>query len=480
MEYEAVIGLEVHAQLKTKTKLFCSCSTEFGAEPNTHGCPVCLGLPGSLPVLNEEAVNYAIKMALATNCRINETSIFARKNYFYPDLPKGYQISQYDKPLAEEGFVEFYVDGEKKRVRLIRIHIEEDAGKLKHEGSDGSLFDVNRAGTPLIEIVSYPDIRTPKEASEYMKKLRQILLYLGISDGNMEEGSLRCDANISVRPKGTDKLGTKTELKNLNSFRNLEKAIEYEIERQISLIENGEKVVQETRLWDPVKNVTRAMRSKEEAHDYRYFPEPDLVPLVVNEEWISNIKETIEELPNEKIERFMKDYNLSYYEANLLCETKERANYYEEVIKIHPDYKQVANWMLVEVYRYLNDNNIEIKDFPIKPEDLGELLKFIKDGKITNNIGKKVFQKMIETGKKAAQIIEEEGLVQISDTSELDAIADEIIKNSPKQVEKYLKGNEKVLGYFIGQLMRETKGKANPQIANQLFKKKLEELKNNG
>ena len=476
MEYEAVIGLEVHVQLLTETKIFCSCSTKFGDPPNTHVCPVCLGMPGVLPVLNKKVVDYAIRLALATNCRINRRSVFARKNYFYPDLPKGYQISQYELPIAEDGYVEFDLDGERKRVGLIRIHMEEDAGKLIHgEGSDkNSYVDFNRAGVPLLEIVSKPDIRSPKEATEYARTLRQIVRYLGISDGNMEEGSMRADANISIRPKGSNGLGTKTEIKNMNSFHGIERALQYEFERQVMVLESGGKVVQETRLWDAASGKTFSMRSKEEAHDYRYFPEPDLVFLDIDDEWIKKEKGNLPELPVARADRFQEEYDLPAYDSKVLTQEKSVADYFEEVVKLYNKPKVVSNWIMSEFLHHLNEDKIDIYDSKVTPKMFADMLKLIDEGTISGKIGKSVFQEMYNSGKDPKKIVEEKGLVQIKDESFIEEIVDKVIAENPDVVEKYKAGKKGVMGFFVGQVMRETKGKANPGLVNEILRKKLE------
>ncbi|GAB6182580.1 Asp-tRNA(Asn)/Glu-tRNA(Gln) amidotransferase subunit GatB [Thermodesulfovibrio hydrogeniphilus] len=476
MQYEAVIGLEVHAQLLTESKIFCACSTKFGAEPNTQVCPVCLGMPGVLPVLNKKAVEYTIKTGLAMNCRIAQYSRFARKNYFYPDLPKGYQISQYELPLCEDGYLEITVDGKKKKIRIKRIHLEEDAGKNIHDPSGYSFVDFNRTGVPLMEIVSEPDISSPKEAAIYMKKLRTILRYLGVCDGNMEQGSLRCDANVSVRPVGSTEFGVKTELKNINSFRYVEKALEYEIQRQIKLIENGEKIIQETRLWDAQTGKTFSMRSKEEAHDYRYFPEPDLVPVVVSDEWIEKIKEDMPELPDAKIEKFMQKYGLPAYDSEILTEEKALAEWFEEAVQLGVKPKEAANWIMVELLRLINEEGKEITECPLKPVQLVELLNLIEKGTINRNTAKEVFEDMYKTGKSAEQIVKEKGLTQISDdTVIMDAIK-EVLSKNPKEVERFKAGEQKLIGFFVGQVMKLTKGKANPKLVNQLLLKALKEV----
>ncbi len=476
MQYEAVIGLEVHAQLLTESKIFCACATKFGADPNTQVCPVCLGMPGVLPVLNIKAVEYTIKTGLAMNCRIAPYSRFARKNYFYPDLPKGYQISQYELPLCEDGYLEITVDGRKKKIRIKRIHLEEDAGKNIHDPSGYSFVDFNRTGVPLMEIVSEPDISSPKEAAIYMKKLRTILRYLGVCDGNMEQGSLRCDANVSVRPLGSTEFGVKTELKNINSFRYVEKALEYEIQRQIKLIERGEKIVQETRLWDPQTGKTFSMRSKEEAHDYRYFPEPDLVPVVVSDEWIEKIKEDMPELPDAKIEKFMQEYGLPAYDSEILTEEKALAEWFEEAVRLGAKPKEAANWIMVELLRLINEEGKEITECPLKPSQLVELLNLIEKGVINRNTAKEVFEEMYKTGKSAEHIVKEKGLTQISDDAVIMEAIKEVLSKNPKEVERFKAGEEKLVGFFVGQVMKLTKGKANPKLVNQLLLKALKEV----
>jgi aspartyl-tRNA(Asn)/glutamyl-tRNA(Gln) amidotransferase subunit B len=475
MRYEAVIGLEVHAQMLTETKIFCGCSTKFGSEPNTQTCPVCIGMPGVLPVLNRKALEFAIKTGLATNCKISPYSRFARKNYFYPDLPKGYQISQYELPICEYGCIEIVFDGDVRNIGITRIHMEEDAGKNIHEGGTGnySFVDLNRAGVPLMEIVSEPDIRSPREAVDYMKKLRAILRYLGVCDGNMEQGSLRCDANISVRPPGQSEFGTRAEVKNINSFRFVEKALEYEIKRQIKVVEGGGKVIQETRLWDPVRGVTESMRGKEEAHDYRYFPEPDLVPIVVEQEWIEEIKASLPELPDIKRERFVSEYGLPEYDADLLVSEKPLADWYEEAVKIGGLPKTVANWIKVELLRLLNEENKTIEECSIKPNHLVDMLILMDKGTISGKIAKTVFEEMYRTGKDAEIIVKEKGLIQISDSGAIEKAVDDVIAKNPKEVERFKSGEEKLLGFFVGHVMKLTKGKANPQMVNELLKKKL-------
>ncbi len=472
MNYEAVIGLEIHAQLLTKTKIFCGCSTEFGSEPNSQTCPVCIGMPGVLPVLNKRVVEFAIKTGLAMNCKIASYSRFARKNYFYPDLPKGYQISQYELPICEHGYVDIVVDGVKRRVGITRIHMEEDAGKNIHE-RDSSLVDLNRTGVPLLEIVTEPDIRTPKEAAVFMKKLRAILRYLGVCDGNMEQGSLRCDANVSIRPVGSTEFGTKTEIKNINSFRFVEKALEYEIKRQIKVLSEGGTIVQETRLWDAERGVTFSMRSKEEAHDYRYFPEPDLVPLEVSREWIEEIKKALPELPDQKFQKYITEYALPEYDAQILTEERAIAEWFEKAVALGGKPKEVSNWMMTELLRLLNENNMDITECKITPEHLVKLIGLIDKGTISRNIAKKVFAEIFESGKDPETVVKEKGLVQITDTSEIEKMVEDILSQHPKEVERYRNGEQKLLGFFVGQVMKASKGKANPKAVNELLRKKL-------
>jgi len=476
MEFVPVIGLEVHAQLKTQTKIFCSCSTRFGAPPNTHVCPVCLGMPGVLPVLNQAVVEYAMRMALATECQIAPDSRFARKNYFYPDLPKGYQISQYELPIAEHGRVPITgADGGKKRIGLTRIHMEEDAGKLIHDPERGvSYVDYNRTGVPLIEIVSEPDIESPEEAGAYLRQLRAILRYLGISDGNMEEGSFRCDANVSVRPKDSDTLGTRTELKNLNSFKFVEKALAYEIERQIKVLAENGKVVQETRLWDTDKNRTVSMRGKEEAHDYRYFPDPDLVPLQIDPVWIARIQNDLPELPDVRKDRFMDQYELPAYDADVLTGAKELADYFESCVQAVNNPKLVSNWVMGNLLGLLNAEGKSIEETPVPAGRMAELLKLIDDEVISGKIAKTVFDEMVASGKAPGTIVEEKGLVQVTDEAEIEAVVDKVIAACPDEAASYQAGKKKLLGFFVGQVMKETQGKANPQMVNQLLKKKLD------
>lgn len=475
MNYEAVIGLEVHVQISTKSKIFCSCSTNFGAEPNSNVCPVCLGMPGVLPVLNKKALEYAITAGVALNCEIQERSIFARKNYFYPDLPKGYQISQYDLPLCLNGKLQIEVAGIAKEIGITRIHMEEDAGKSIHGeniGDSASTYvDLNRTGVPLIEIVSEPDIRSGEEAKAYLQKLKAILQYAGISDCNMEEGSLRCDANISIRPEGQKEFGTKTEVKNMNSFKNVQKAIEYEIKRQKQAIEDGGAIVQETRLWNPEKNITVSMRSKEEAHDYRYFPDPDLIPVIVNESWVKDIQASLPELPDEKKERFIDEYKLPKYDAEVLTSVKSYAEYFEMCTKYYNNPKIVANWIMSEMLREVNEKNCDIFELSITPEKLAKLLQLIDNGTISGKIAKDVFEEMLRSGDYPEKIVKAKNLSQISDTSELEQIILKIFDEHPKELERFRSGEKKLQGFFVGQIMKKTGGKANPKLVNQLISK---------
>jgi aspartyl-tRNA(Asn)/glutamyl-tRNA(Gln) amidotransferase subunit B len=474
MEFETVIGLEVHAQLLTDTKIFCGCSTKFGGAPNSHTCPVCLGMPGVLPVLNKKVVEFAMKMSLATNCEINKSCSFARKNYFYPDLPKGYQISQFAYPLSEHGYVFLDVDGAQKKIGLTRIHMEEDAGKLMHdEHNPVSYVDLNRAGVPLIEIVSEPDMRSPAEAADYLKRLHEILVYLEICDGNMEEGSFRCDANVSIRPMGQKEFGTRAELKNMNSFRNVQRALEYEIKRQQYLIESDEKVVQETRLWDDARGASISMRSKEEAHDYRYFPDPDLVPILVDDAWVEKIRKELPELPLAKRERFLRDYQIPEYDAGVLTADKALAQYYEDVVKLCDKPKQASNWVMGDVLRFLNEDKLDIRQCPITAGALADMIKLIEAGTISGKMAKEIIPDMYKTGKSPQKIIEEKGLVQITDEGELAKTITAIIEANPNQLKDYRGGKEKLFGFFVGQVMKATQGKANPQLVNDMLKKML-------
>jgi aspartyl-tRNA(Asn)/glutamyl-tRNA(Gln) amidotransferase subunit B len=487
MKFEPVIGLEVHAQLLTRSKLFCGCSTQFGAPPNSNTCPVCLGLPGALPVVNREAVTMAVKAAMALGCRINPVSIFSRKNYFYPDLPKGYQISQFDRPLGEHGRVTVFsgdrIDGGKIVNRremvfgITRLHMEDDAGKSIHEGlpetSSKSYVNLNRTGVPLAEIVSEPDFRSSQEAYDYLVHLRKTLLYLGVCDGNMEEGSLRCDANVSVRPEGTVKLGTKVEIKNLNSFRFLQRALDYEIERQTRVLTEGGQITQETRLWNETEERTFVMRSKEEAHDYRYFPEPDLLPLKLDPTWIAQIQTELPELPGEKMHRFMAEYGLTVDDALLLTSTSAMAGYYEACAKASENPRAAANWIMGDLAYLLKNSGKDMENCPIPSADLAALIRTIDSGKISGKIAKTVFEEMGRTGEKPEAIISRLGLVQVSDEASLGAIIDKIIEANPKQLAEYRSGKTKVISYFVGQAMKETKGQANPQALNELLQKKL-------
>jgi len=473
-KYEAVIGLEVHAQMLTGSKIFCGCSTKFGGPPNTQTCPICTGNPGSLPVLNKKALEFAIRTGLAMDCGISEFSRFARKNYFYPDLPKGYQISQYELPVCEHGHIDITVNGTKRRIGITRVHMEEDAGKNIHEGTGPySFVDFNRAGVPLMEIVSEPDLRTPEEAGAYMRKMRSILRYIAVCDGNMEQGSLRCDANVSVRPAGEEKLGTKVELKNMNSFRFVEKALEYEIKRQIKTLEERGAIIQETRLFDPATGATQSMRTKEEAHDYRYFPEPDLVPLIASKKWVEEIKAALPELPDQKIERFMNVYGLPEYDSELLSSERALAEWFEEAVKLGGQPKTVSNWIMGELLRLLNEAGVGIEGSPVFPAQLVGMLKLIENGTISGKIGKTVFEEMYRTGKGAEEIVKEKGLVQISDEDAISKAIDQVLAANPKEVERYKAGEEKLAGFFVGQLMQIMKGKANPGLVNELLRKKL-------
>ena len=478
MSYESVIGLEVHAQLLTQSKIFCGCSTAFGRAPNENACPVCAGLPGVLPVLNRRVVELAIRTGLAAHCDIAASSVLARKNYFYPDLPKGYQISQYEFPLCLGGYIDVDLDGTCKRVRLTRIHIEEDAGKNIHDAhGDSSLVDLNRAGVPLLEIVSEPDIRSAGEAGAYLRTLRAIVQYLGVCDGNMEEGSFRCDANVSVRRLGDSRLGTKIEIKNLNSFRAVERAIAYEIERQSEVLSTGGTLTQETRLWDEERQETRSMRSKESAHDYRYFPDPDLPPLIIGNDWIEQIRGGLPELPTDRKKRFVSDYGLSAYDSELLTSRKDIADYFEETLNSHRNPKALANWIVGDLFRVLKerrlDEQLQIKEWPIDASRLAELISLIDQGKISGRIAKTVFEEMLQSNRSADQIVSEKGLEQVSDTSSIEAAVDQVLTANSKQVQQYLAGNEKVFGYLIGQIMKASQGKANPQKVNEILREKL-------
>ncbi|SDW77800.1 aspartyl/glutamyl-tRNA(Asn/Gln) amidotransferase subunit B [Marininema mesophilum] len=472
-QYGTVIGLEVHAELSTKTKIFCGCATEFGAPANTHTCPVCLGHPGVLPVLNKQAVEFAIKASLALNCKIAESSKFDRKNYFYPDLPKAYQISQYDKPVGEGGWIEIEVEGKKKRIGITRVHLEEDAGKLNHsENGDGSLVDYNRVGVPLIEIVSEPDIRTPAEGRAYLEKLKQILQYTGVSDVKMEEGSLRCDANISLRPLGQEEFGTKTEMKNLNSFRNVERALEYEQTRQAEVLNRGEKVTQQTMRWLETENRTKVMRSKEEAHDYRYFPEPDLVQLLINKEWKESIQATLPELPDARRTRYI-EVGLSAYDAELLTSTKSIADFFDEVTEKGADSKAAANWISGELLGYLNTHDKELSETAITAQSLAGMIELIQKGTISSTIGKKVFKELIEQGGDPSKIVEDKGWVQISDEGKLREMVAEVVAANPQSVTDLKNGKDRAQGFLVGLIMKSTKGKANPKLVNKLIREEI-------
>lgn len=475
MEFESVIGLEVHAQLSTESKLFCNCAIEFGQEPNKNTCPVCLGLPGVLPTINEKAVRYATMLGLATHCSIRTDSQFARKNYFYPDLPKAYQTSQFDRPLCENGWIDIEVDGETKRIGITRIHMEEDAGKLVHEGDDpnASYIDLNRAGTPLVEIVSEPDIRTSAEAKAYMEKIHSIVTYLGICNGNMEKGNLRCDANVSIRPVGQKELATRTETKNLNSFRNVQAAIDYEIERQTDANLDDEPIIQQTRLWNADRKVSRAMRSKEDSDDYRYFPCPDLPVIVVEPSLIDSLRAELPELPDEKSKRFQDSYQLSKHDTTMLVASRNLADYFEAVLAHGLEPKAASNWIMGDMSRLLNENGIDIQDCLVTADKLAGLIKQIDSGVISGKIAKTVFEEMFKSGQDAESVIEEKGLKQVSDSGELTAICEAIITNNPDQAEQFRAGKEKVMGFFVGQVMQKTKGKANPQMVNQILRELL-------
>ena len=481
MEYEAVIGLEIHAQLLTESKIFCGCSAKFGADPNSQTCPICTGMPGVLPVLNRRVLEFAVRTALALGGEIAPRCVFARKNYFYPDLPKGYQISQFELPLSTGGHVEIKTNGESLRVRLRRIHMEEDAGKLVYEGTmettDSSFVDLNRTGVPLIEIVTEPDIRTPEEAGAFLRKLRSILRYLEVCDGNMEQGSFRCDANVSLRPKGTEGLGVKTELKNMNSFRFVERALEYEIERQRGVLEDGGTVVQETRLWDTSRSVTLGMRGKEEAHDYRYFPDPDLGPFVPDPLRVEEIRRSLPELPDEKEARFGRQYELPLYDAQILTSSAELADTFEKTVQFFNRPKRVSNWILSELLRELKREDREIEQCPVNPEHLARMLAMIEGGTISGKIGKQVFDEMMRTGKDPDTIVQEKGWVQIEDEAELGSLIERILRENPKEVEQYRKGKEKLLGFFVGQVMKATRGQANPKRVNEILLSKLKSVR---
>jgi len=480
MKKEVVIGLEIHVQLMTKAKMFCHCSTDYiGKEPNTNTCPVCLGLPGSLPVLNKKVLEFAIRTAVALNCEINQVSIFHRKNYFYPDLPKAYQISQYDIPLGINGYMEISLpeSKEKHRIGITRVHTEEDAGKLVHEGdiasSSYSLVDYNRCGIPLVEIVTEPDFRSPEEARIFLVKLRSIVQYLGVCDGNMDEGSMRCDANISLKDTKTGALGTKAEIKNMNSFKAVKKALQFEVDRQKKLLTEGEKIIQETRHWDESKNVTVSMRSKEEAHDYRYFPEPDLLPLKVDLKMTDEIRKNLPELPEARRERIIKKYKIPEYDAEILTSSKALGDYYEKAVSSYSNSKVLSNWIMGDLIRYLNESKLKIEDSPISPEKLVRMLKLIDEGIVSGKMAKGIFEKMFKTGKDASQIVKESGIAQITDEDELFKVVDRVIKENPGSVEDFNKGKEKALHYLVGRVMRYTKGRAKPDFVFDTIKQRI-------
>jgi aspartyl-tRNA(Asn)/glutamyl-tRNA(Gln) amidotransferase subunit B len=478
-EYEAVIGLEVHVQLKTKTKAFCGCTTEFGSSPNMNTCPVCLGHPGALPVLNKNVVEFALLLGQATGCRIRPASIFSRKNYFYPDLPKGYQVSQYEDPICFNGELEIETPDGMKRIGITRIHMEEDAGKSIHDVDIDTLVDLNRSGVPLLEIVSEPDIRSAQEAYQYLMQIRQIVMYLGICDGNLEEGSLRCDANISVRKMGAEKFGTRTEVKNLNSFRNVERAIGYEIDRQIELIESGGAVVQQTMLWDASVHQTKVMRTKEKAHDYRYFPEPDLVGVVITNEWLQDVKNKLPEMPQARKERFMRDFGLPKYDAGILMEDKSLGDYFENVCsmlteKSNDRYKLVSNWIMTEVMRWLSEKKITAADFSIPPEYIAEIVDLVGSEAISSKIAKEVYAEMLEHKKSPKNIVQDKGLAQVSDMGVIEATILSVLEDNSENVEKYRSGKNNLFGFFVSQVLKRTAGKANPKIVTEVLKRELE------
>lgn len=476
-KYETVIGLEVHVELHTNSKIFCGCSTAFGAPSNTHTCPICLGHPGVLPVLNRQAVEFAMKAAMALNCEIAPVSKFDRKNYFYPDSPKAYQISQYDQPLGQNGWIDIEVNGETKRIGINRLHLEEDAGKLTHvDGGYASLVDFNRVGTPLVEIVSEPELHSPEEAKAYLEKLKAIMQYCGVSDVKMEEGSLRCDANISLRPVGQKKLGTKAELKNMNSFRGVQRGLEYEEERQAEILDDGGKVIQETRRWDEAQGRTLTMRSKEGAHDYRYFPDPDLVTLIIGDEWRARVRASIPELPDARKARYTSEYGLTNYDAEVITASKKLADLFEESLQYTKDAKSVANWIMGDLLGYLNANGLEADVSCVTGQGLGEMIGLIEKGTISSKIAKTIFKEMLDTGKAPQAIVEEKGLVQINDEGAIKSVVEQVIANNPQSVEDYRAGKQKAIGFLVGQVMKETKGKANPGLVNQLLVQCLGEL----
>ena len=477
MQFETVIGLEVHTELKTASKIFCGCTTEFGGEQNTHVCPVCLGLPGVLPVLNEKVLEFAIRTGIALNCTISPYSKFDRKNYYYPDLPKNFQTSQYDLPICEHGYLDIEVNGQTKRIGITRVHMEEDAGKLVHSGtisnSEYALVDYNRTGVPLLEIVSEPDIRTPEEAKAYLEKIKSILSYIDVSDCKMEEGSLRCDANISLRPIGQEQFGTKAEIKNVNSFKAVQRALEYEVERQTEVLEEGGRIIQETRTWDDSRGVTLSMRNKEQAQDYRYFPEPDLVPIVVDASWVESIRQALPELPEARKQRIMKDHGLSAYDADVITAARPMADYYDALVAAGAEAKAAANWLMGEVSKHLNACSLDIRSCPVPPASLAEMIALIDKGTISGKIAKTVFESMWNEGKTATVIIKEQGLVQMSDEGELGGIVEAVIAAHPQSVADFKAGKEKAIGFLVGQIMRQTKGRANPELVNRILKEKL-------
>ncbi len=480
-DYEVIIGLEVHVELKTATKIFCGCTTAFGGEPNTHVCPVCLGLPGTLPILNQKVLEYAVKAGLALNCQIAEYSKFDRKNYFYPDLTKAYQISQYDLPIAEHGYIDIIVGGKEKRIGITRIHMEEDAGKLVHQGStittaSGSLADYNRAGIPLIEIVSEPDMRSAEEVKAYLEMLKAIIEYIGVSDARMEQGSLRCDVNLSLRPFGQAVFGTRAEIKNLNSFRSVERAIKYEIARQEDILNDDGQVVQETRTWDETKGQTFSLRSKEDSDDYRYFPEPDLPPIIVDKAWVEQLRQDLPELPGAKKMRLIAEDHLPEYDASIITASKGTADFYDGLRKHYDDAKKAANWIMGELMAKMNSQNVDWSELKIIPENMAQLLSELDKGAISGKIAKEVFAEMFDTGKKAAEIIKEKGLVQISDTNAISTVIDDVLANNPKSVEDFKGGKKQAMGFLVGQVMKATKGQANPAVVNQLLNEKLSML----
>ncbi len=476
MTYETIIGLEVHVQLKTESKVYCGCSTNFGSPPNTQTCPVCLGFPGSLPVLNKKAFELACKVALALNCKISQQIRFDRKNYFYPDLPKNYQISQFAKPLGYDGLLDIFKDGTTKRIRIRRVHLEEDTGRLLHESLENfSLIDFNRSGIPLLEIVTEPDLDSPEEAVTYLASLKSILQYLEVSDCNMEEGSLRCDANISVRPQGQTELGTKTEIKNLNSFKNVKLALEFENKRQLNILKSGSRVIQETRLWNPEREITDSMRTKEEAHDYRYFPEPDLLPFDFEEANLEDIRKTIPELPDARRKRFIKEYGLSEYDAGVIIQEKTLADFFERCAALYERRKILANWLIVELLGILNQNNINIRELSLKESHLVDMLKMIDENIISGKIAKELLPEIIRTGRPPQELVSQRGLLQITDTEELERIIEQVISENPKAVEDFKKGKPRATMFLVGKVMEKTKGKANPKLVNEIIEKKLKE-----